>query len=98
MREEYDLSQQRTYGLLQLPRSSHYYRSRRADDRALRLRLKELAAMRVQFWYRRLQVLLQWEGWVVNHKRVNRIYGEENLALRTKKRGCKGRGSIALAS
>src|SRR5437867_2876951 len=48
--------------------------------------MKELAAVRVRFGYRRLQVLLQREGWAVNHKRVYRIYGEENLMVRTKKR------------
>ena len=86
VRAQYELSQQRACGLLQLQRSSYYYRSRRADDRALRLRLKELAAVRVRFGYRRLHVLLRREGWAVNHKRVYRLYGEENLAVRTKKR------------
>lgn len=83
---QFDLSQQRACGLLQLQRSSYYYRPHRADDRALRLRMKELAAVRVRFGYRRLHVLLQREGWCVNHKRVYRLYGEENLAVRTKKR------------
>jgi len=69
-----------------LERSSYYYQSRRADDQGLRLRLKELAAVRVRFGYRRLHVLLQREGWTVNHKRVYRLYGEEQLAVRTKKR------------
>jgi putative transposase len=50
------------------------------------MRLRELATVRVRFGYRRLHVLLQREGWVVNHKRVYRIYGEENLMVRTKKR------------
>ena len=49
------------------------------------MRLRELAAVRVRFGYRRLHVLLQREGWAVNHKRVYRIYGEENLMVRTKK-------------
>jgi len=35
---------------------------------------------------RRLAVLLQREGWPVNHKRVYRIYGEEGLLVRTKQR------------
>jgi len=42
--------------------------------------------VRVRFGYRRLHVLLQREGWRVNHKRVYRLYGEENLMVRTKKR------------
>jgi putative transposase len=86
VREEYDLSQQRACGLLEFQRSSYNYRSRRADDRALRMRLKELAAVRVRFGYRRLHVLLQREGWAVNHKRLYRLYSEENLTVRTRKR------------
>lgn len=32
----------------------------------------------------RLHVLLRWEGWAVNHKRVHRPYTEEGLSIRTK--------------
>src|SRR5712672_3351971 len=37
-----------------------------------------------EFGYRRLQVLLQREGWQVNHKRIYRLYVEEKLSLRRK--------------
>ena len=37
---------------------------------------------------RRLQILLQREGWQVNHKRIHRLYVEEKLSLR-RKRGRK---------
>jgi len=50
------------------------------------MRLKELAYARPGYGYRRLTVLLQRDGWVVNHKRVYRIYGEEELLVRTKRR------------
>ncbi len=63
-----------------------YYQSRKKDDRALRMRLKELAYSRPRYGYRRLTVLLHREGWPVNHKRVYRIYGEEGLLVRTKRR------------
>jgi putative transposase len=46
------------------------------------MRLRELAAARVRYGYRRLHVLLQREGWRVNHKRVYRLYRLEGLALR----------------
>ena len=69
-----------------LHRSTYYYRSRKKDDRALRMRLKELAYSRPRYGYRRLTVLLQREGWPVNHKRIYRIYGEEGLLVRTKRR------------
>jgi putative transposase len=49
------------------------------------VRLRELAEERHRFGYRRLQVLLVREGWVVNHKRVYRLYVEEKLGIRRKR-------------
>ena len=63
------------------------YRSRRDPQSALRMRIRELASSRVRYGYRRLAVLLRREGWVVNTKRVYRLYREEGLQVRTKKRG-----------
>jgi len=48
------------------------------------MRLKELAGIRVGFGYRRLHVMLEREGWEINHKRVYRLYREEGLGLRKK--------------
>jgi putative transposase len=48
----------------------------------LRERLKALAHERRRFGYRRLLVLLRREGFMVNHKRLFRIYREERLMLR----------------
>jgi putative transposase len=53
---------------------------------ALRQRLRELAAVRVRFGYRRLTTLLRREGWPVNAKRIYRLYALEGLAVRTKRR------------
>jgi putative transposase len=65
------------------------YRSRRADDRALRERLRALARERRRFGYRRLLIFLRRQGFVVNHKRLYRIYREERLMVR--KRGGRKR-------
>jgi putative transposase len=67
-------------------RSSLRYVSVKDPQEALRVRLRELAGARVRFGYRRLTVLLKREGWDVNAKRVYRIYQEEGLTVRTKKR------------
>jgi putative transposase len=61
------------------------YRSHRAPQDALRRRLRELAAVRSSYGYRRLHVLLRREGWPINAKRVYRLYVEEGLGLRRKK-------------
>ena len=50
------------------------------------MRLRELAASRVRFGYRRLTVILRREGWWVNPKRIYRLYTEDGLTVRTKVR------------
>lgn len=72
----------RACGLLRLNRASWYYRHRRREDLVLRRRLRELAQARPRFGYLRLHVMLRREGWVVNRKRVHRIYREEGLSVR----------------
>jgi putative transposase len=61
------------------------YTSRRAPQDALRLRLRDLAGVRISYGYRRLHVLLRLEGWPVNAKRVYRLYVEEGLGVRRKR-------------
>src|SRR3954447_8077962 len=63
----------------------HHYRSCKPDQSPLRQRIKELAAVRVRYGYRRIHVLLRREGWPVNIKRVYRLYREEGLSLRYKR-------------
>ena len=45
-------------------------------------RMRAIAQERRRFGYRRLHVLLKREGYVVNHKRLFRLYREEKLAVR----------------
>ncbi len=81
----YRVSERRACGVLALSRGSHRYRSVADEQAVLRMRLKDLAQARVSYGYRRLHVLLQREGWSVNHKRVYRLYCQESLMLRTKR-------------
>ncbi len=50
------------------------------------MRLKELALARPRYGYQRLHILLRREGWMVNHKRVLRLYRAEGLTLRIPRR------------
>ena len=83
---EYQMSERHACRLMGLGRSTHRYRARRERDAALRMRLKELAARRMRFGYRRLTAMLLREGMPANHKRVYRLYREEGLAMRIRKR------------
>lgn len=68
--DAYAVSERRACRASGFGRASHRYKSRRDPRCALRMRLKELAETRVRYGYRRLHILLQREGWQVNHKTV----------------------------
>jgi putative transposase len=68
------------------PRATVRYRHRRATQEPLRARLRELAAERPRFGYRRLTILVRREQGAVNHKRVYRLYRLEGLAVRRRGR------------
>jgi putative transposase len=69
-----------------ISRSTARYESRRSGDQELRERLRQLAGEWRRFGYRRLHVLLGRQGEVVNHKRVYRLYREEGLTVRKRRR------------
>ncbi|MFQ5861400.1 MAG: IS3 family transposase [Dehalococcoidia bacterium] len=85
-REELGLSERRACRLVGIHRSVARYEPRRQEAPELRQRLRELAAERRRYGYRRLTVLLRREGFLVNHKRVYRLYSEEGLLVRRRKR------------
>lgn len=84
--QDFEMSERRASSLAQLSRSVLRYRSKRGHDGDVREQLNRLATARPRFGYRRLTVLLHREGLTINHKRVFRIYQEEGLAVRRKRR------------
>jgi putative transposase len=71
--------------VLRRPRSVYEYKSRRDEQAALRMRIKDIAQARVSYGYRRIYILLLREGWKVNHNRVYRLYKLEGLMMRPKR-------------
>lgn len=84
--ESFGLSQRRASGLIGIGRNTLRHEPKQDKDGDLRKRMKELAEQRRRFGCRRLHVLLKREGLVDNHKRSERIYREEKLALRIRRR------------
>ena len=80
--EGHGMSERRACRVIDCCRMSMRYEAVRQDDPVLRERLKELARVRRRFGYRRLHVFLKREGHEVNHKRLFRIYREEQLHVR----------------
>jgi putative transposase len=95
LRTAYGVSERRACRVAGLARATQRYRSVADPQTELRVRLRELAAVRVRYGYRRLWVLLRREGYAVNHKRIYRLYRDEGLAIRPKtprrRRSCRYR-------
>ncbi len=83
--KHHGLSQRRACTSLSVDRPLIRYQARRVDDGHLRDHLKALSNQRPRFGYRRLHHLIKREGFVVNHKRVYRIYKELGLQVRRRK-------------
>jgi len=86
--ERHGLSQRHACRLVGLDRSTLRYQRKRPDDATVRQRLRELAAERRRFGYRRLGWMLAREGHAMNHKKLYRLYHEERLMVR-RRRGRK---------
>jgi putative transposase len=92
-RSEFRISERRACRTLGVERSILRYRSRRADDALLVARLQALALERNRWGYRLLGDRLRREGFVVNHKRVWRLYKAAGLSSprRRRRKGLRAR-------
>lgn len=82
LQRSYQIDQRRACRVVSLARSTYYYKSKADGQAVLRMRIRDIAAARVRYGYKRVHVLLVREGWQINHKRVYRLYCEEGLNLR----------------
>lgn len=72
--------------LINISTSVYRYQPTGDNDIVVRQRLRELAEQRKRFGSPRLHIMLRREGLVINHKRTERLYREEGLSLRRKRR------------
>ena len=86
MMNTYGFSQRRGCRLVSVWRTTHRYKSRRPDDRSLREQLRVLAAQYPRYGSPRLYDKLRQEGLAINHKRLERLYREEGLRVRRRRR------------
>jgi putative transposase len=85
-----DVSERRACRALQQARSTQRYpKVMQEDEELLRTTVVGLASQYGRYGYRRVTALLCNQGWIVNHKRVERIWREEGLKIPLKqpKRG-----------
>ena len=83
---EFRLSERTACKLLGVERSSYRYEPRPDRNIELREALVKLARQKPRYGYRRLHALLSRRGHEVNVKRIYRLYLEERLSVRRRKR------------
>lgn len=86
LRTSYAISERRVCRAMGLWRSVCRYRSRRGVDGPLRERLRGYAAVRRRWGYRRLHWLARRDGFTIGRTRFQRIYQEEGLQVRKRRR------------
>lgn len=84
VRADWKVSIRRACATFRIDTSLYHYKSKRGEQADLKARIREIAQTRVRYGYRRVHVLLCREGWVVNPKRIYRLYKEMGLQLRNK--------------
>ena len=85
------ISERRACREINQPRSTQRHAPIVRDDEGrLRAEIIQLALKYGRYGYRRITALLQQDGWLVNHKRVERIWREEGLKV-SKKQPKRGR-------
>lgn len=76
------VSERRACRALGPPRSSQRYAPQPSEaEERLTESIVSLATQYGRYGYRRITTLLQWDGWQVNHKRVERIWRREGLKV-----------------
>lgn len=68
-------------------------RERPPDHGDIRVAMREVAGKRRRFGYRRIGVMFEPQGLIMNHKKLHRIYREEGLSVRRRRGRKRARGS-----
>lgn len=77
---EKEYSERRACQLVGISRSSHRYQAKpAADEQELRAKIRELADENKSYGYRPVTALIRRKGWLVNKKRIQRIWQAEGL-------------------
>jgi len=76
------VSERRVCGVIEQPRSTQRYQATEPDDEVgLTAAIIGHASRYGRYGYRRILALLRSDGWVVNHKRLERIWRQEGLKV-----------------
>ncbi len=91
-----DVSERRACKVIGQPRMTQRYKTKQLNkDKALTAEIKKLANKHKRYGYRMITAKLRQDNWVVNHKRVQRIWQKESLQVPYRRKFKKARGSSA---
>jgi len=89
-----DVSERRACEVVSQPRMTQRYKIKQPNrDKALTTEIKKLAKRYKRYGYRMITAKLRQDGWVVNHKRVQRIWQKEGLQVPYRRKFKKAKGS-----
>lgn len=92
MMRDYQVSQRRACVLIGVdPKTVR--RERPPDHADIREEMREIAGLRRRFGYRRVGVMLERKGHIMNHKKLYRLYREEGLSVRRRRGRKRARGN-----
>ena len=86
LQEEFKMSERRACNAIDLHRSTYRYQPVLKDERMLMQKIREIANKRPSYGYRRIHFKLEQLGFKMNIKKLRRIYHEEGLILRRKRK------------
>ena len=89
---QYQVSERRGCRVLGYRRSSYLYQALPNNDQILREAIQRVAKERRRWGCPRILDRLRREGWTDNHKRIERIYTEERLQVKYRKKKRMARG------
>ena len=89
---EHKISQRRICDLVGVDAKT-VRRERPPDHADIRKQMHEIAGKRRRFGYRRIGVMLEREGFTMNHKKLYRLYREEGLSVRRRRGRKRARGT-----
>lgn len=90
------VSERRACKVIGLSRMTQRYKTKQPNkDKALTADIKKLAGSHKRYGYRMITAKLRQDNWVVNHKRVQRIWQKEGLQVPYRRKFKKSKGSSA---
>lgn len=85
LRGAFQISIRRACRVMRANRGNYHYKPKKDGQAVLVKRIREVAELRMHYGYKRIYIYLRREGWMINHKRVYRLYCKEGLQLRRKR-------------